>query len=218
VHSNVLGSFGLPDPFPPRTVVNHTYAENTILTTGASGSICGAHALFHINDMYAPGGQQAHQPYGFDQMTPLYKRFKVRRVVIDLQAVNNQPVTTTSQPAQCLVGVAGGDSNTVLDPTGLSDISVMEQTNCIYALQLGNYGSVERATRQIEIHRLFGITKAEYDADVSIFTGTGSSSPSRLCYFALAASALVGASTTVHYTIRFTFEVEWFERITVAAS
>jgi hypothetical protein len=218
VHSNVLGSFGLPDPFPPRTVVNHTYAENTQLTTGASGSICGAHALFHINDMYAPGGQQAHQPYGFDQMTPLYKRFKVHRVVIDLQACSNAPVTTTTQPAQLLVGVCGGDSSTVLDPTGLSDISVVEQANCIYALQLGNYEGSRRETREIEMYRLFGVTKAEYDADVSLFTGTGSSSPTRLCYFALAASGLVGANTNVHYTIKFTFVVEWFERITVSAS
>lgn len=72
----------------PRAL-SHPYHYYAQLSLGGTGPTV-VDTIFRGNDMYDPeyalGG---HQPWGFDQLTPLYRKFYVVKSHIDVQVVNN---------------------------------------------------------------------------------------------------------------------------------
>lgn len=72
-------------PVPQEFYTKLAYSESVVLAS-TIGGLSGAGYIFSLNDLYDPnktGG--GHQPLGFDQLTPLYNRYKVYKTEIAIQ-------------------------------------------------------------------------------------------------------------------------------------
>jgi len=191
-------------------LVDHTYGDILSLQVNATGGLTSATpSTYNLNDLFAPEVVNAHQPYGFDQMTPLYKKFKVHSATITVQ--------TLTTAAGIWLHVAFASPNAGFSYAGASAYAVSEQPGATSYLLTPSV--VHHTVKGIDMPTLCNVTKQEYDADVSMFVGTGAASPSSVakCYLALSTPGAASGYTAL-LQVRITYKVEWFDRITLAAS
>lgn len=201
-----MGTSVMADPFPPRAVCAHSYCPDIhVLTSGTPYTTSTTAGTVVVNDMFAPGGTTAHQPYGFDQMTALYNKFKVRKAVIEVEYIH----ATTA--AVGWIGICVPPPASAFTYTSIGLYQLIEQP-CCTVLQSAN--QVLRSFKQeVDFLKLYGCTKAEFDADLTRFCGTASASPPVLIKCILV-NAAPGTNDTGFCQVRITYEVEWFDRIT----
>jgi hypothetical protein len=157
------------------------------------------------NDMYASGGPVPDQPYGFDQLTPLYKYFKVLNTTYEVEA-------TSGLASNILLVLGAFSPNATVTLSGIQIDKLAEQPNC--SRFIVPYGPVLRIVKSFDTYKLLGVSKGEFDADVTKYVGTGASSPTIKPSFQFAvASPTGGAAQHSLLTIRVTYDVEWFDRI-----
>lgn len=73
--SRVIASRDFTIPLPESMDVRFKYVSNQYsLTTGVIGV---AVHQYHLNSLFSPEVIGGHQPYGFDQLTPFYRRYRV---------------------------------------------------------------------------------------------------------------------------------------------
>ncbi len=202
---NILSSM-VHGPLPVRYSGRMTYAETYTLSSGAAaGNQCGTEQVMNLNSLYDPNDSGAgHQPYGFDQLSALYKRYKVNTAIVDV-------LFTTpggDHDMQCCVLIQGPGGGQTL--TGMYGFVAKELPN-VATRHLSTTGSrTARFQARIPIWSLMGITKAQFDANTEEYAAYYSASPARLVTMSLGVNCYdntTSQTSVVLCTISYEFDM-----------
>jgi hypothetical protein len=183
----------------------HTSCGSIVLQSSTTAYVTGTAQAMSPNDMYASGGPISNQPYGFDQLTPLYKYFKVSNFTVEVEASSGVAANTL-----LVLGAFSPSATMTLSATNTDTLA--EQPNCSRFLL--PYGPVFKVTKSFDMWKLLGVTKQEFEADVVKYVGTGASSPTIKPSFQMAlGSPTGGVAQSALVTLKITYDVEWYDRI-----
>jgi hypothetical protein len=178
------------------------YAVQLVLSNdGSTANVFGVRQGIYINDIY---GVYNHQPYGYDQMYGLYRRYKVQNVDIDIRAL-----ALTTEPTCAVINIARpGYTDTM---TGLTISQAIERPGYHTMWVQNGSGQAPRFRKRLNMHEVLGISQLEFAADVSRYCAIGSTSPVQTATLFLGAA---GASTSagVSFLVEMVYHVTWWER------
>ncbi len=198
------------DPFPPRVRRSLAYKDAGNVTSGASNLQAGTPRVYQLNSLFQPisGG---HQPYGFDTMATLYRRYRVNSVTIKVETL---PIVTGSIYQVIGVFPPGATQSTtnLLDahewgenPNGSTQIIFLQGTKQVVW------------QKRFEMHTLCGLTREEYANNVEDYSALVTANPARMPTLEVNISGF-GASMQGYNIISLTFEAEFFERVSLNQS
>lgn len=191
------------------------YAETFSLTTGAGG-VCGTEQVMSLNSLYDPNFTGVgHQPYGFDQLCPVfYNQYIVKAVKITLLA------NTIGGSAEVAVvyKLDTGSGGVVLAGNTLDRCTEAPMVGTAVISPSGN-----ARAREILInaknHKILGITPKQYFDNVTAHAGTGAASPSVQTFLRFAAASYSGAAAEgIAVQCIIDYDTEFFSPIQVAQS
>lgn len=187
-------------PVPQRFLTKHKYSTTVTINTAQP------QYNFNLNSLFDPDRTgTGHQPYGFDQLSALYNRYRVygcSYVVNGYQA--NNPIRIGAVP-----------SNSVAALPNMA--TLIELPRAKFTTQIPG-GSRAQISGYVDLPSLTGRTKAQYMAD-DIYAGTALSSPAELLILNLQAALL--SDVTVDgclMTVTLQFHCEWFDPIVFGSS
>ncbi len=176
---------------------------------GADGELCGASGDFQLNSIFEPLDANTHQPYGFDQVTNLYTRYRVDRakVRIDLTAdsAGNSALIIQTEPPGTASSITGSRIN-----------ELNERPNCTAVLisAIGNTWE-----RTFEMHQVTGTTKREYELNVEDYSALVTANPARMPIMRLGCASVADVTTgSIFGLVTITYDVFLFQRAIQAAS
>lgn len=159
------------DPFRSKMSVKLQYTESHHCYSGALG-VFGPEHEFRLNSIFDPDKSGVgHQPYGYDQLALLYRKYKVNAVAVE--------IIFTDPSEDALVGAAivqppGG----TFSLSGATPAQVKEQ-NMSTTRTINNTGSqVVRIKQFFPLASISGLTKLQFGADVDLFTALVTANPS----------------------------------------
>ncbi len=197
-------------PFPNNYRTELTVCFRVSLSAdGTDGELCGASGDFQLNSIFEPLDTNAHQPYGFDQVTNLYSRYRVdkAKVRIDFRC------SVSAYPALIIQTVPPGVTSVI---TGVAINELAERPNCV-AIPANNFGSTWERT--FDMSQVTGTTKREYELNVEDYTALVTANPARMPLMR------IGCASTADVTgeglfalVTITYDVFLFQRVVQAAS
>lgn len=202
-------------PLRPRFSCVLKYSETFQLATGAAG-VMGTQQTMRLNCLADPNYSGfGHQPYFYDQLTPLYKQYKVNAVKAVL-LWSTPGGSADLMTAYTLYPDLGG-----LALSGLTVDAVTEQPNVSTGLlsPSGNTRTLEQ-NMFVPIHKVFGITKKEFsDDEYTSNDVTVNTEPKAQCYLSFAVGSPSGvASEAATCQVTMYFYCEWSARQTQSQS
>lgn len=157
----------------------------------------------NLNSLYQPAGNVgvvSHQPYGYDQITPLYNRYRVFAVSYILTA-------TALDGNQNTIAVVADNTNAVYTNVqlfGESPRSIIKQVN-------GN-GTQQMIKGRISLPRLNGVTSAQYKSDDRFQSGVTQSPTEIMClHIGNWGSLSAGATDTTLFNLTVKYHCEFFD-------
>jgi hypothetical protein len=203
-----LGTF-----FPDRLKIALEYTDELTLSTGNSLPTFGSAIAFRLNSLYDPyfaaGG---HQPYGFDQITPMYSRYLVDRV--DIEVEFSDPTTDGM--------LVGAFPKNYYDGKSLTTETVNNASEwpAAWIKPLNDSGSQTVSyKRSIDCSTFMGLTRAQYEAAWDICGAITTADPSSPIYFEVAACCpRAPATQTVTVRVRLRFHCTFFARVMTSSS
>lgn len=189
------------DPFPPRRNYKLTYTQNyPFAADGVLTNVFGVENVFSLNSLFDPDiTAVGHQPYGFDQLTLLYRKYKVYGVTI---TVRFSDPTADGQVCGAMI-TAPGSVTTLAAQTLTSAI----EKPFVATKVINNTGSQSATIRQfIPMYKAIGVTKLEFDANTEDFTGdTAGPSPVQQPKLRVAAAntAVAGIACNAQITLEY---------------
>ena len=163
-----------------------------------------------INNAYEPVSG-THQPYGWDQMAALYRYYKVVGCRMKITAVNFVADTCG------IISVRPVPVNENLTLTGQNVSGAMERPGVINRFLVAGSGKPTEIHLDIDIPRLLGVSREQFDADASLYSATVTGAPSRFAYVQM---SFAGYSTTSSCVavVECEYDVHFWQRITQAQS
>lgn len=187
-------------PLAQRYITKHKYSESyTLQLTNSYTQVMNLNSLFDPNRTGV-----GHQPYGYDQLSALYNRYRV----ISCKYVINAYSGTNAIRYGCIA------SNDVPPINSMSEL--VENPRAQFRVQFPG-GSSTRITGNVYLPSLMGRTKAEYMADDRYQSPVGSS-PAELALLTIIGADITDASTNVLCTVTMEYTVEWFDIIPLEQS
>jgi hypothetical protein len=161
-----------------------------------------------VNNAYSPISG-THQPYGWDQMTALYRFYKVVGFTWKITGLQypDKSAAIAARPVPV-------NENLALTGAGLAEAIERPGLRVAYSM----YGApVPKLQGRVDIPRLLGVSQEQFDSDVSQYSASVSSAPSRYAYvqFAICGSDV---TTFVHVVIECVYTVNFWQRITQTQS
>lgn len=194
-------------PFPLRWNARLTYGVNVALGTAGNSSLASAH-YFRLNSAYDfDFTGTGEQPYQYDQMTAIYKKYLVTAVTVDL---------TISDPSSDGLWVGWSlrpNSNTGDDPANktLGDIMSRPTFRCV---PLNNTGSqIVTIRERIPIHTIFGLSAQQYKSAFLDYGADWNSNPANVAFlslFVIDPNSLLSPQY-VRFAGRAVFEIQFFD-------
>jgi len=197
VTKNAVINRGLA-PLAPRFITKLNYVVNDqslVSTLGSTGDY-----QFRLNSLFDPdltGG--GHQPMGFDQITPLYNRYRVFSV--------SYRITFYPQAGATFVYYIL-PNNTNASLTGVAPSTVIEQGRCIQKFSNTTHPTV--FSGHLSLNRLNGVTSAVYMAD-DRYQALSTASPGEEMIMHVMASASAGATSTTRFDLKLQYHAEFFD-------
>ncbi len=200
-----------PDPFPAMVVVDLRYTMMAPLSTnGTDGTKMGAPDIIQPNSCYRPIAGITNQPYGFDQMTTLYQKYKVIGASLRIDCRSEDSPTGLiqyyHQPPSGSVDLTGSYGYVVAARPTVSTF-IPSTTTC------------STFSRSYKMHELFGVTKAEFDANIeeysALCTADPTQKPTVRIHYSHLSSGTAGACAVLITMIQ---RVQFFGRISQADS
>lgn len=200
------------DPFRQTMRTKMHYSANHTMATGIGGAF-GSEFVYRCNSLFDPffnvGG---HQPYAFDQMAVLYKKYKVTGFLMELH------YTDPSEDG-LVVGV------TVQPPGGVAQLqnqpieTIREQPMSV-TRSINNSGKQTGLIKQFfPISTISGLTKLQFQADVDTFTAVVANNPIATPFVRFALGSDRGTATgSLIMKVKFTYYATFYERTTQSAS
>lgn len=199
-------------PFPWRYYARLNYGINKAVGTAGNSALATMHA-FSLNNVYDPDVTgTGEQPYFYDTLTAIYRKYIVRSAYVDL--------TFTDPSADGLwvgwsIGGPGSD-----DPSNmtLGDIMSRPTFRCV---PMNNTGSQFITIRErIPIHTVFGLSQAQYEAQPLDYGADYNGSPSIQCFlrvFIIDPNSLLSAQY-VRVAGRITYDVQFYSYLAPGGS
>lgn len=195
-------------PFPAAWDALMSYTENIVLTGGSAG-VMGTEFIFAINDLFDPNySGSGHQPYGFDTLTPVWKRYLVRAAEVEIQ------FTDPNEDGEFVAVLVQG-SQGVYPLTG-KDIYVVDENPQVTSKFLNNTGSQQASVKTglIPFHAVEGITAQDYKAQADQYGALVSTDPSRLIFLRVSLGSISGSSSSVcHALVRIRMHAHFYDRV-----
>lgn len=158
------------DPFRSSMSVKMHYAQDHVMQAGTLGAV-GVEQIYRINSLFDPdftaGG---HQPYAFDQMALLYRKYKVNSVLVEITwsdpTEDGMFFAATFQPPNGSLALAGKTNQTIRE----QPMSITRSIN--------NSGNQRGKFRQyIKISALSGLSALQFKADIDLFSAVVTNDP-----------------------------------------
>ncbi len=188
------------DPFKPTMSVKLTYAVNKTLASGLGGT-CGVEKVYRLNSLFDPdltdGG---HQPYGYDQLTPLYRHYKVNGARVEV--VFTDP---SEDGMACVVQIR---SPTNLYDLPLTSIGQCKEQPMTVIRGINNSGKQKlKISQYIPLSTVSGLTPLQFKADIDLFSALTTANPAMSPVVAIACASeranqgasIIGRITIVYY-------------------
>ena len=174
----LFGSFA---PFPPTYNCKMHYVETVTLTTDTAG-VFGAGTTFRLNSLYDPNlTGTGHQPYGYDQMAALYKRYIVSGVKVHITFTDP---SADGVAVGCMVQASGGAGALY----GITPDIIKEQP-LSWVAPVNNTGSqVKHFSQYFPLQKVEGLQKVQWIANEDQYGAAINANPS-LCPTIITAAA-----------------------------
>lgn len=186
-------------PIPARFITKHKYSDV------ASTSTANPFWRFNLNSIYDPNRTgTGHQPYGFDQLSALYNRYRV------IACSYTVSCSSTASPIRFGTYV-GNDS---VSFTTMSELCENPRSRFMVQNPGGNLRQIHG---KCYLPALVGRTKAQYMADDRFQADVGSS-PLEQAILHVQAGTTNDATQPVDITITMEFLVEWFDLKSIVQS
>lgn len=203
--------FSLVDPFPPSCVKDLSFQFIQILTTGAAQYTFGSSTQLNLNGAFQPTTGASHQPYGWDQMTPLYGRYKVTHVKVELE------FTKIQDSDDIYVGSQLCNANTT-GTLGASTVAVMSEKPMVSIKHLAGTGNQTAIIiLDTPIWDIEGIPKAAYEADVvgGNYAALVTANPTQLpALFTAVAGSVAAGGSQVTLRTKVLYRTKFWDRVT----
>lgn len=201
-----MPSLAIPSPFAPRIFRLFNWTEARQLVGGAAG-VMGTEFVVRLNSLFDPDfGVGGHQPYGYDQLTGIYAKYKVNAVDIDLRIFN--PGGSSAVVAYC---VNSYDNPQVL--TGFTIATVTERPN-VETFPMPGFDQVVHIKRHFHMADVQGVSRADYKADLTQFVANIGANPLQTPQLRIAVGDINGNSNiTVNIILTVTFYAEMHGRV-----
>jgi hypothetical protein len=143
-----------------------------VISDATTGYEFGPSPAINLNSVYQPMSS-THQPYGYDQITPLYRRYKVNSARVRVEFL--------SPGAPLVAAVLQRPEGAVLTLDGATISSVAELPRC-WVMSMTNIGGHAKAVfeRNINMADACGVTQQQYDADIEDYGAFVNASPNRV--------------------------------------
>lgn len=200
---------GLGPVMPDACTCRLPYAyTSTLANNGISTWTFGDSLNLRVNNAYDPING-THQPYGWDQMAALYRYYKV-------VGFSYEVVGLAFPDKSLVLGVrpVPVNENTSIANTGIATVAERPNTRLAFA-QFG--GPIPSLKGTVNIPQLLGVSQEQFDADVSEYSAAVTAAPSRYAYIQIAVAG-TDATTFMQVVIRVVYTVNYWQRITQAAS
>jgi hypothetical protein len=177
--------------------------------SSAGSSTFGADTSFRLNDAYNPASG-THQPYSWDTYANIYRQYKVLSTRFEITALPNSNTSSV-----CL-------AYRVLPPSYTSSFSgstmseVLERPGVKFHWLNSGGGKPPVFREFVNMHDQIGVTKSQYDADVSQYSAATTSSPSRIVSLQVASASPAASSTYV--IVKIVQRIHFWQRNTLAQS
>lgn len=201
------------DPFPPQMDVKLRYCWQNGLSTpgvGFSGTF-GTEQVFRLNSLFDPDlTGTGHQPFGFDQLTPIYGRYVVSGVDVDIEFFNSN-----SDDLIAAFTIQSGQNTTAL--AGSTIESAVERQSVMVRSVPTTGQNRWKYTEHFPIHAIEGqVPGIVYRDDA--YQSLVNSSPINQCYLRLAAACSVANGKLVQCQVVLTYHARFLERISMGQS
>lgn len=192
------------NPLPETVCCQMRFSYTFQLTSGASG-VTGTGKFLRLNDIDQPMDAGAtHQPYGYDQMFAMYKRWQVYGAKVECR-FNGLGGT---RELACITQIRTAADTTSLSGVSLDSIMERPDTN---VTTLSPYGSTRTAVNSVyvDLPAVFGKTKQQYLSDEE-FAYNGTTVANKAYYFISTAVYDGGATTEdCSCSMLVTYYVRW---------
>ncbi len=207
--------FSAVSVFPARLRTTMTYQDmvNT-LADGTTSTTSGSSVAFQLNSVFQPrsGG---HQPYGFDTVATMYRRYHVYRARLDITAMYN-----AGTDKYIFAGLIVLPSGATFDPGAQATFSQILGEKPLGRVMLLTQDAGHTASSMlmdVDMARVEGLTQQEYDSN-SNYRAEVTSNPTLMPTLKLANAAPSTVTMTCVWRVRISFDVEFYERKVLAQS
>jgi len=187
---------------PRQRVILRYTQEGTLAAAAATGT-----QVFRANSCFDPDltGVGA-QPVGFDQWSAFYNRYIVYKCFVEFKIANRGAIGGT-------FGVHSTNQDTNVDVATLAS----QPDAKFYQLGLNSGQDVLEDKMMIRLWILNGRTFRDYMADDRHQAAVGAN-PAELGLWRMRWDSYVGGAATIHYIVRLSYYVEFFDTIQLALS
>lgn len=200
--------------YPSRKLVKLVWSQKIPMTTGTTQDNFGGEFVFRLNSIYQSmlTAGQINRVQGYDQLADTYGKYKVFAVGVNIEF---------SDPS--IDGLHYG-----------CQIQSSDSTNQVFGLKLGslqskkwavtkalnNTGSqVSRYSRYFPMHKLEGLTKNQYNGDVSEYTANFNANPTKIPFIRIAiVNTASTANATMNALVSLTYYTALNERLILDSS
>lgn len=187
-----------------------TYSQTFSLTSG--NGLLGTQQAFRMNSPYDPDYTGVgHQSYGYDQMSPLYNKYRVDKCKFEI-------IFTTPGAANDMLCVATVSPGTSSGLTGGALWVAQERPEGLWGI-CSSSGERRCTLRgDFDLHTVVGVPKSKYVGD-DIYSSANNTNPSQLVLLSVNAGCVDGSNgVTCAVLIVMSLDVVFFDRTTQASS
>lgn len=184
-------------PLPSRYITRHKYS-----TTFTLNALNGYQHFFNLNSLFDPDRTAiGHQPYGFDQLTPLYNRYRVISTSFVVSGIQSDSPGTN-------IRLACVPMNTI---TTYPSVSAMcEVPRARFVIQGAQGAPLKTLYGKQYLPALVGRSKAEYMADDRYQSESGAS-PLEFAVLNVMGQTLLDTNANINAVITMEYVCEWFD-------
>jgi hypothetical protein len=141
-------------------------------------------------------------------MATLYRYYKVIGFSYKITAVHYQADTAT---VLCVRPVPVNENSTI---SGSNLAQQLERPGSRVVYNILGAGRPNSISGKVDIPRLLGVTKEQFDADVSQYGATTTTQPSRYPYLQVAIAGNTTSTPFSHVVVECVYTVQFWQRIT----
>jgi hypothetical protein len=173
-------------------------------------TVTGVSQIYNLNSLFDPDRTgTGHQPYGYDQLSAMYNRYRVLRVKWKVKfATSSGDYFALVLPSNGLLASA---------PTTLAPFITASECPLSKSIIQSSTSQSETVIGSIKLNELNGVTRTEYIAD-DRFEAQVSTSPAELIVLNLAFYNPNVGTTIINFNVTLEYEADLHDPILLAGS